>query len=286
MSAHRTLNDLFRAFDSVGPGRLEDPGDTKTITFTQWGQICSVVTTAAQTRTLAQPTKPGILATIALDEDGGDLTLTVTGGYNDEAATSVTFDAAGDFVTFISIKVGTSYYWRVVTQEGTNAGLDFTTNMAGGAGFTGVNTILEHSITKVNGLIKTEILIDLTGVNGGGTAADIIGGDGLTHCHIGQITAAVNGTIFAGSMRCIELPATSNVDINLNSATIATGAEDADVTALTGYAELLNAGNWANGTVLGLTAVPAANTYLYLSNGAATAGTYSAGIFLIELWGR
>lgn len=118
MSAHRTLNDLFRAFDSVGPGRLNDPGDTGTITFTMWGQICSIVTTAAETRTLAQPTKPGVLCAVVLDTDGGDLTLTVTGGYNASADTAIVLNDAGDFVQFQSVKVGTSYLWRVVGYEG------------------------------------------------------------------------------------------------------------------------------------------------------------------------
>jgi len=113
MSAHRTLKDMYRAFEATGPGRLADPGDTETITVTMYGQICSVVTATTETRTLAQPDRPGIIATVCLAEDGGDLTLTVTGGYNQDADTVMTFADAGDFVTFISIEVGTSYYWRV-----------------------------------------------------------------------------------------------------------------------------------------------------------------------------
>jgi hypothetical protein len=121
MSAHRTLNDLFRAFDLTGPGRLPDPGDTGTITVSQWGQICSVVTTGAQTRTLAAPTKPGVMAVVVLDERGGDLTLTVTGGYNQLGTTTIVFDTAGDWVAFVSVKVGANYRWRIVAQEGTGA---------------------------------------------------------------------------------------------------------------------------------------------------------------------
>ena len=117
MSAHRTLNDQYRAFEPAGPGRLVDPGDAGTITFDMDRQVCSVVTASAETRTLAQPNRPGIIATVSLKTDGGDLTLTVTGGYNQDADTVMTFADAGDFVTFISLDIGGSYYWRVLGGE-------------------------------------------------------------------------------------------------------------------------------------------------------------------------
>ena len=114
MSAHRTLKDLYRAFEPTGPGLLVDPGSAGTITFDMYGQICSVVTATAEARTLAQPDRPGIIGTVALKTDGGNLTLTVTGGYNQDADTVMTFADAGDFVTFLSLDVGGSYYWRVL----------------------------------------------------------------------------------------------------------------------------------------------------------------------------
>jgi hypothetical protein len=116
MSAHRTLKDMYRAFEPTGPGRLQDPGSGGTITVDMYGQICSVNTTPGGSRTLAQPDRPGVIATVCLDTDGGDLTLTVTGGYNQYADTAMTFADAGDFVTFISVKVGTSCYWRVLAK--------------------------------------------------------------------------------------------------------------------------------------------------------------------------
>ena len=115
--AHRNLKDMFRAFETTGPGHLPDPGDTKTIEFKLWGQVCSVVTTTTETRTLAQPIRPGILGTVVLDTDGGDLTLTVTGGYNQPGHTTITMADAGDFVTFMSVKIGTAYVWRKLGKE-------------------------------------------------------------------------------------------------------------------------------------------------------------------------
>ena len=114
MSAHRTLKDMYRAFEPTGPGKITDPGDAGTIKATMYWQICSVVTATAETRTLAQPDRPGIIVTVCLKTDGGDLTLTVTGGYSQDADTVITMADAGDFVTFIALDIGGSYYWRVL----------------------------------------------------------------------------------------------------------------------------------------------------------------------------
>jgi len=123
-NAHRALNTLYEAFSSVGPGVLKDPGSAGTIKFTMYGQVCPVVTAAAEARTLARPNRPGILTAVMLDTDGGDLTLTVTGGYNANGDTSITFADAGDMVVFMSTKVGSTYRWQAIAQEGTNLTLD------------------------------------------------------------------------------------------------------------------------------------------------------------------
>jgi len=162
---------------------------------------------------------------------------------------------------------------------------DLPAAMAEGSGITGTGTIVKHSVKKQGDLIETRILVDLTGLNGGGTAADIIGGNGLANCHFGQITAANNGTIFAGYMRCLEVPTGSNADVDIYAATDATGVEDAAVTSLAGQAILLNGGTWTLSLTSALTAYPAANSYLYLASGTATAATFTAGIFEIVLFG-
>jgi len=91
-------------------------------------QVCSVVTAgASETRVLAAPDRPGILGAVVHDTDGGDFTLTVNPtsgtvyGYNTNLDTTVAITAAGNFVVFYSIKVGSEYVWRVLQQEGTDA---------------------------------------------------------------------------------------------------------------------------------------------------------------------
>ena len=161
--------------------------------------------------------------------------------------------------------------------------------MAPGSGIvSSATTIIKYGIINAGGIVTTQIMIDLTGLNGGGTADDIIGDDGIAvaNCHIGQITTAINGVIWGGEIRCLETPAGGNVDINLSNASIGTGVQDADVKALTNYAELIDCGNHTAGDApIELTALPTANYYLYLSAGTSTDADFSAGRLLITLWG-
>lgn len=154
----------------------------------------------------------------------------------------------------------------------------------------GIDGIAETFATDVKsvatGLVHTQIVIDLTGLNSGGTAADIIGDDGVANCHIGQYTTAVMGTVVAGKVTCLEAPATGEPNIDLFSADEATGTEDTAITALTNDTALMEAAaDWTALLFQGMTALPAANQYLYLVAGDATDATYTAGKFLIEFWG-
>jgi hypothetical protein len=127
--------------------------------------------------------------------------------------------------------------------------------------------------------------VDLTGLNSS-AAADIIGVNAAANCHLGQITAADCGTILTGTMTCLEAPATGEPDIDLYSAVEATGTEDAAITGLDETVLMAAAVDWTLGTVKALTAMPAADEYLYLvGSGAGTSATYTAGKFLIELLG-
>lgn len=115
MSAHRVLKDLFRAFMGIGPGILQDPGDAGTIKVTNQFQICEMTTAAAETRTVKRPDRSGIIFTLRLYTDGGDATVTFTGGINADGDTVVTFADAGDFVQVISVKASaTTWRWQVM----------------------------------------------------------------------------------------------------------------------------------------------------------------------------
>jgi hypothetical protein len=155
-----------------------------------------------------------------------------------------------------------------------------------GVGITGTADNYVTSVEKIGSIIKTTILIDVDGLNSGNAADDIIGADGAGVAHLGQITAALNGTIFAGKITCLETPAGGDPDIDLWYADEATGVEDTLVTDLTNEIQVIDHGDWAAGEIGALTAFPAANKYLYLASGDATSATYTAGILLIELYGK
>ena len=149
---------------------------------------------------------------------------------------------------------------------------------------TGSGTIYRSSVMQSGGIITTQILIDLTGLRSTGSG-DIIGVNGTSLvCHIGQITAARNGTILTGSMECFEAPAGGDPDINVHSATEGTAVEEGDIGDLT-ETLLVNAGDATLGSKVYFTAVPAADEFLYLTTGDATDADYTAGKLLIELNG-
>ena len=154
-----------------------------------------------------------------------------------------------------------------------------------GTGITGgTGTIYRSSVQRVGGIITTRILIDLTGLRST-ASGDIIGVNGTSNvCHIGQITAARNGTILTGSMECFEAPAGGDPDINVHSATEGTGVEDGAISSLT-ETLLVNAGDATLGSKVYFSAVPAADEFLYLTLGDTTDADYTAGKLFIELMG-
>ncbi|MEY4762376.1 MAG: hypothetical protein RLZZ200_2232 [Pseudomonadota bacterium] len=155
-----------------------------------------------------------------------------------------------------------------------------------GAGITGgTGTVYKSSVSEFGGIIKTSIIIDLTGLGSSTTDLDIIG-QGASPAHLGQITAARNGTILWGTMTCLEVPATGADDIDLYAATESTGVFDAGIATLVETALVTAGGAWTAGLQKIFSADVAADKYLYLTGGeAGTVGTYTAGKFLLELYG-
>jgi hypothetical protein len=152
-----------------------------------------------------------------------------------------------------------------------------------GTGITsGVGTICKVNGGLSGGIYRMTVLIDLTGLNSGGAAGDIIGLDGTAlPCYIARLPTM---TVLGGRMTCLELPAGGDTDIDLYSAAEGTGVEDQAITALT-ETQIINAGTQALGTVTFFSADPAINQYLYLVGQSTSNATYTAGRFLIEIFG-
>ena len=154
-----------------------------------------------------------------------------------------------------------------------------------GAGITGgVGTVYKSAVQRLGGIIKSSILIDLTGLSSSTTDLDIIGSGAASS--LGRITAARSGTILSGRMTCLEAPVGGVTDIDLYSASVSTGAFDDLVTDLTEVAIVTAGGAWTIGLEKAITGIPPANDYLYLCGGAGgTAAPYTAGKFLIDFDG-
>jgi len=155
--------------------------------------------------------------------------------------------------------------------------------LTAGAGITSGTDTVYHSWVEKNGnIIKTSIYIDLDGLGSSVTADDIVG-VGTDPAHIGQITAAQNGTIFAGQITTLETPTANLTNIDLASSATGTLAFSDPVTSPT---VLANTGGVSVNTIDALTLFPAANDFLYITSATTVAVTEAAaGKLLIELYG-
>lgn len=281
MSSHNAAHQLFRA-----PVLKVDPGASGELNVDRSPCMFALESAAAETRTLNAPTRAGAIVTVSLLTDGGNVTVTVTGGYNEAGDTTFVLANAGEFAVFQSIKTAAeTFVWRKIASD-TNTALI----TGAGTGITaGTGTVYESSVMESGGIIITNILIDLTGLHSEATDLDIIGVDGSANpAHIGQITAAQNGTILGGTMRCLEAPAGGDPNLSLYAADEGTGVEDQLITALTNDAVVFDpAADWTVDMDRSITGMPGANQYLYLvqTDAAGTDADYTAGKFLITLVG-
>ena len=164
-------------------------------------------------------------------------------------------------------------------------GTTAVTTLTAGTGITaGTGTVYKADVQKLGNIFHTRILIDLTGLASSGSG-DIIGKAATANSHIGQITAAINGTVLSGKLTCMEAPAGGDPDINLWYADEATGTEDAAITGLTNQVQMCDSGDLALGSVISIPTPPAADKYMYMVTGAATDANYTAGKILIEFFG-
>lgn len=113
MSGHSFLLDWGN-----GPWEQPDPGNAGKLPRDQVCMI-SLVTTGAETRTLADPVREGIVLQLNFLTDGGDCVVTADSAINAATNTIMTFADAGDYIMLVSRKFGTGYRWVVAANDGT-----------------------------------------------------------------------------------------------------------------------------------------------------------------------
>ena len=96
---------------------ITDPGNAGAIPVTDSGHV-DIVTTTAQTRTLAAPTYVGQLLEISLKTDGGDCVITCATTVNQTGNNTITLGDAGDAVLLVAKANGTNKRWSVVSNDG------------------------------------------------------------------------------------------------------------------------------------------------------------------------
>ncbi len=232
----------------------------------------------------------------AIIASGTSVPTDATAGYS-EGCLFIKENGAADAQVYINIGTAASCNFDPIVTSAilglaaTTAEINKSSDLSGqvlategGAGVVGDAETYATGIQEVGGIVITRILIDLTGLDSSGTAGDIIGDLAGGAAHIGQITTAKNGTLVGGTMQCLEVPTAGDPDVDIWAANEATGIFDDAIAGLTGEAQLINTGDWTLETDT-MTSLPAADQYLYLTTGATDDATYTAGKFLITLYG-
>lgn len=112
MSAHNANKELFRAEP------MADPGSAGTITVDRSPCYVPLTSAAAETRTLAVPTRAGAVLTLGGRVLVGSITLTVTSGYDETGNTVLTFTEAGQAALFVSVEVAAdTFRWRLMGAD-------------------------------------------------------------------------------------------------------------------------------------------------------------------------
>ena len=165
--------------------------------------------------------------------------------------------------------------------------IDIGQTWGAGAVGTGAGNKAYRQIDAINGLIITEVHIDLQGLKAkGGDAGDVIG-LGTVPAFIYRNEVDKNGIIFKHEVLCTELPASSGtITTDINVAWNSAATIDFDEAGGTG-SEINTGGLVAGQVVQDLTAAITANHYAYLTEGdtAASTGTYNAGQLIYRMYG-
>lgn len=118
MSGISVTNDLHEAA-SGELNQIPDPGNAGTIRVSKSPALVVLRSGGAETRTLAAPTAAGVLLTLNMTVDGGDIVVTAAATVNATGNNTITFAEVSDAITFISIYLTpTTYRWSVLEADG------------------------------------------------------------------------------------------------------------------------------------------------------------------------
>lgn len=96
---------------------IDDPGNAGAIPATDSGSV-AVVTGGAETRTLSDPSRAGLLLNLYLKTDGGDCVITTASPMNQTGNNTLTGADVGDHICLMSIEDGADFEWRLMANDG------------------------------------------------------------------------------------------------------------------------------------------------------------------------
>lgn len=213
----------------------------------QFDVIRLVSGSTGETRVFARPTRAGTFATLNFVTDGGgDITLTVTGGYDETGSTTMVFSDTGDFAIFESMEEGSgTYVWRLIRSEGVSGPVQMggSLSLAGTLAVTGASTL---AAATASGLITGSAGV----VAKSATAAAITTTRALTSADSGGCFSVAKTSAYA-----ITLPTPAQglrfkfmvLDTGANAVTISDGSAH-----LAGTVSVNNVSTAMTGTTLSL----------------------------------
>lgn len=96
----------------VGLAPITDPGDAGAISVLRSGYV-PLVTAAAETRTVADPSAVGMILMLSLKTDGGDCVITFASPIDQSPKTIATFNTVGESMMLMAVEDGSDIEWRV-----------------------------------------------------------------------------------------------------------------------------------------------------------------------------
>lgn len=201
-----------------------DPGTGQTITIERTLAYVPLTSVGVETRTLARPTRVGAVATLAMKADGGDITVTITGGYDETGDTTFVFSDPGQFLMLISLYDGTNYFWRKISDYGLGNQTPAVSAavLAGGANTVstpvagvGAGYRIARGVTALDGSNPTPVVTGLTTV-----VAATVTLEGSSAPGVGTSVLTIASTNYAtGALAVYAWKPTSNADPTLVAST-------------------------------------------------------------------
>lgn len=206
MSVFNWLTEAYKAWDRCP---IVDPGNAGSIQVRQSGPV-HLRSAGVETRTLPRPGAKGTHLFIDMEADGGDITLTVTGGYNEAGTTTFTFSDPGQFLYLVSVYESASglYEWRKISDYNTgNVTTGAVSGVAAGYKLARGETALDGSnptpvATGLTTIVAAVVTLKGTAAPGVGTSVltvDFTGTDGTLNVYAWKPTSNADPTLIAST---------------------------------------------------------------------------------------